>query len=175
MNKTTDHTIEHEVPKLPIESWQLDEFLPHQYPFRLIDRVVDFDLIQGAIDVIKNVTINEPFFKGHFPGAPVMPGVLMLESLAQAAGVLLFLKQGIRLKDNVTLLYAGADDVKFRRKVVPGDQLKIVARIDAMRANLAKFTYSASVDGQLAVRAQISLVKQSLDQIIPHHQVKHDS
>ena len=135
MNKTTDHTIEHEVPTLPIESWQLDEFLPHQYPFRLIDRVVDFDLIQGAIDVIKNVTINEPFFKGHFPGAPVMPGVLMLESLAQAAGVLLFLKQGIRLKDNVTLLYAGADDVKFRRKVVPGDQLKIVARIDAMRAN----------------------------------------
>ena len=175
MNKTTDQIGEHKLPELPIESWQLDEFLPHQYPFRLIDRVVDFDMTLGKIEAIKNVTINEPFFKGHFPGAPVMPGVLMLESLAQAAGVLLFINQGLRLKDNVTLLYAGADDVKFRSKVVPGDQLKIVARIDAMRANLAKFTCSASVDGKLAVRAQISLVKQSLDQIIPHHQVKHDS
>ena len=166
---------EHSIPNLPIESWQLDEFLPHQYPFRLIDRVTEYDRDQDKIIALKNVTINEPFFKGHFPGAPVMPGVLMLESLAQAAGVLLFLKQGIRLKDHVTLLYAGADDVKFRRKVVPGDQLVIVAKIDAMRANLAKFTCSASVDGQLAVRAQISLVKQSLDQIIPHHQVNHDS
>ena len=128
--------------------------LPHRYPFLLVDRVVELEKGQ-RIRALKNVTINEPFFPGHFPNRPVMPGVLMLEALAQAAAVLSFETLGT-LPDAKTLyLFAGIDNARFKRPVEPGDQLVMDVTVLRNKGGIYKFAAQASVDGEMAVEAEL--------------------
>ena len=129
-------------------------YLPHRYPFLLIDRVLELEPDRRVV-AIKNVTINEPYFVGHFPHLPVMPGVLVVEAMAQAAGVLSFATMGRRSDDNSVFYFAGIDEARFKRPVVPGDQLRL--EVDILRKSrlLWKFKGSASVDGQMVAEAQL--------------------
>jgi 3-hydroxyacyl-[acyl-carrier-protein] dehydratase len=129
-------------------------YLPHRYPFLLIDRVLELEPDRRVV-AIKNVTINEPYFVGHFPHLPVMPGVLVVEAMAQAAGVLSFATMGRRSDDNSVFYFAGIDEARFKRPVVPGDQLRL--EVDILRKSrlLWKFKGSASVDGQIVAEAQL--------------------
>ncbi|TWT12119.1 3-hydroxyacyl-ACP dehydratase FabZ [Streptococcus sp. sy004] len=123
----------------------IQEALPHRYPFLLVDRVLEVK--EDEIVALKNVTINEPFFQGHFPNYPVMPGVLIMEALAQTAGVLELSKAGNQGK---LVFYAGMDKVKFKKQVVPGDQLIMTAKFIKRRGTIAVVEAKAEVDGQLA-------------------------
>lgn len=117
---------------------QIRKQLPHRYPFLLVDRVLELD--KGKrIKAIKNVTINEPFFGGHFPNRPVMPGVLMLEAMAQAAALLAFDTAGVTMDDNTVYYFAGIDGARFKRPVEPGDQLVMDIELDRVRAGIYKF------------------------------------
>ncbi len=128
--------------------------LPHRYPFLLVDRVLELE--KGKrIKALKNVTINEPYFAGHFPYRPVMPGVLMLEALAQAAAVLSFETLNKTPDDKTVYYFGGIDGARFKRPVEPGDQLILEATLDRMKSGVFKFTARASVDGELAVEAQL--------------------
>ena len=131
------------------------EKLPHRYPFLLVDRVLDIDLQAKTIRAIKNVTVNEPCFTGHFPGRPVMPGVLILEALAQAAGLLAFDAMGQVPDENNIYYFVGIDSARFKRPVVPGDQLALEITIDRVRGGIWKFNAVASVDGEVAAEAQL--------------------
>ncbi len=127
--------------------------LPHRYPFLLVDRVVE--CVAGShIRAYKNVTFNEPFFQGHFPGAPIMPGVLILEALAQTGGLLAV--AGMDSLDDKLFLFTGLDGVKFRRQVVPGDRLDLECSNLRMKLRLCKMDARAYVDGKLAAEAQIT-------------------
>jgi beta-hydroxyacyl-ACP dehydratase FabZ len=126
--------------------------LPHRYPFLLVDRVVECD-DKTRIVAIKNVTFNEPFFQGHFPGDPIMPGVLQLEAMAQAGGVLIMRVLG-GLED-MTPYFMSIDKAKFRKIVRPGDQLRIEVEILKMRASRAKFAAKVSVDGNVVSEAEM--------------------
>lgn len=142
-----------------IEIHDIMRILPHRYPFLLIDRVTDYTLGE-EITGYKNVTFNEPFFQGHFPGLPVMPGVLILEALAQSTGLLAFKtrahEQGIseRPEDEV-YLFVSMDNVRFRRQVEPGDQLKLQARLLKRKRGMWKFQCVASVGEEVAAEAEI--------------------
>ena len=128
--------------------------LPHRYPILLVDRVLEVE--KGKhIKAVKNVTINEDFFNGHFPNRPVMPGVLMLEALAQTAALLSFETLGHALDDNTVYYFAGIDKARFKRPVEPGDQLILEAELDRAKAGIYKFKVWASVDGERAVEAEI--------------------
>ena len=121
--------------------------LPHRYPFLLVDRVIE--CVPGKrIHAIKNVTFNEPFFPGHFPGRPTMPGVMILEALAQAAGILAFKTAGVVPDDKSRFYFVGIDGARFRRPVVPGDQLALKATFDRAMRGIWKFTTVAEVDGE---------------------------
>ena len=127
--------------------------LPHRYPFLLVDRVVE--CVPGShIRAYKNITFNEPFFQGHFPGVPVMPGVLILEALAQAGGLLA--ASGMESTEGKLFLFTGLDGVKFRRQVTPGDRLDLECGNLRMRMNLCKMEARAMVDGKLAAEAVIT-------------------
>jgi 3-hydroxyacyl-[acyl-carrier-protein] dehydratase len=127
--------------------------LPHRYPFLLIDRIVRF--VPGEeIVALKNVTMNEPFFQGHFPAKPVMPGVLIIEALAQAGGILAAEIRGAE-KQGEIIYFMGMDAVRFRKPVVPGDQLMLEARVLKMRSRVAKMAGRALVDGQLVAEAEL--------------------
>ena len=128
--------------------------LPHRYPFLLVDRVLALES-NTRIKAIKNVTFNEPFFTGHFPGRPVMPGVLILEALAQAAGLLAFDAMGQVPDENNIYYFVGIDSARFKRPVVPGDQLALEITIDRVRGGIWKFNAVASVDGEVAAEAQL--------------------
>jgi len=129
------------------------EYLPHRYPFLLVDRVIE--LVPGdRITALKNVTINEPFFTGHFPGRPVMPGVLIIEAMAQAGG-LLAIESNPADKRGQLIYFMGMDKVRFRKPVVPGDQLIFEAKILKMRSKVAKMSGTASVDNQIAAEAEL--------------------
>ena len=129
------------------------EYLPHRYPFLLVDRVIE--LVPGdRITALKNVTINEPFFTGHFPGRPVMPGVLIIEAMAQAGG-LLAIESNPADKRGQLIYFMGMDKVRFRKPVVPGDQLIFETKILKMRSKVAKMSGTASVDNQLAAEAEL--------------------
>jgi 3-hydroxyacyl-[acyl-carrier-protein] dehydratase len=133
---------------------QILKKLPHRYPFLLIDRVLDIE--KGVrIRALKNVTINEPFFVGHFPHRPVMPGVLMLEALAQAAAVLSFETLGVEPDDKTVYYFAGIDAARFKRPVEPGDQLMLDVTLDRMKSGIFKFGAKASVGGEVAVQAEL--------------------
>jgi 3-hydroxyacyl-[acyl-carrier-protein] dehydratase len=126
--------------------------LPHRYPFLLVDRVVE--CVPGKrIEAIKNVTVNEPFFPGHFPGRPVMPGVMILEALAQAAGILAFKTAGVVPDDKSRFYFVGIDNARFRRPVEPGDRLVLKATLERAIRGIWKFETVAEVDGSVAASA----------------------
>ena len=128
--------------------------LPHRYPILLVDRVLEIE--SGVrIKALKNVSINEPYFLGHFPHRPVMPGVLMLEALAQAAALLSFESAGKEPDDNLVYYFAGIDGARFKRPVEPGDQLLLEVSLTRAKAGIYKFAARASVDGELAVEAEL--------------------
>ncbi|MGQ0597264.1 3-hydroxyacyl-ACP dehydratase FabZ [Aquabacterium sp.] len=128
--------------------------LPHRYPFLMVDRVLEIDK-NVRIRALKNVTINEPFFQGHFPTRPVMPGVLMLEALAQAAALLAFDAMGEGADENSVYYFVGIDGARFKRPVEPGDQLILDVQMDRNKAGIYKFNAQAFVGEELAVSAQI--------------------
>jgi len=130
---------------------EIMEALPHRYPFLLVDRVID--IAEDEITAIKNVTINEEFFQGHFPQYPVMPGVLIMEALAQAAGVLELSKPENKGK---LVFYAGMDNVKYKKQVTPGDQLVLHAKFIKRRGPIAVVEAEATVDGKLAVKGTLT-------------------
>lgn len=140
---------------------QIKEYLPHRYPLLLVDRVIDWESGQ-RITTIKNVTINEEFFNGHFPHKPVMPGVLMIEALAQSAALLAFLTMGQKPDDNAVVYFVGIDGARFKRPVEPGDQLKMEVEILRQSRGIWKFSAKASVDGQLAVEAELMCTMRSI-------------
>ena len=128
--------------------------LPHRYPFLLVDRVLEIE--KGVrIKALKNVTINEPFFPGHFPARPVMPGVLMLEALAQAAALLSFESLDTEPGEDTVVYFAGIDNARFKRPVGPGDQLILEASIDRQKAGIYRYKTRATVDGVLAAEADL--------------------
>ena len=128
--------------------------LPHRYPFLLVDKVVELEC-NARILAVKNVTFNEPFFMGHFPGRPVMPGVLMLEALAQAAGLLAFDAMGQVPDENNIYYFVGIDSARFKRPVEPGDQLLLEASIDRIRGGIWKFKGVARVGDEIACEAEL--------------------
>lgn len=134
---------------------QIIEVLPHRYPFLLVDRVLRQDIEAGVCESIKNVTFNEPFFPGHFPGAPVMPGVMILEAMAQTAGLLAAARSGLTVSGGFLLYFAGIDKARFKRPVVPGDQLRMTATLLKQKRDIWKFAVSARVDEQLACAAEM--------------------
>tara|TARA_A100001234_G_C12622750_1_gene384557 strand:+ start:263 stop:730 length:468 start_codon:yes stop_codon:yes gene_type:complete len=134
----------------------IQRIIPHRYPFLLVDKVFEIDDLKSAIG-IKNVTFNEPFFQGHFPGAPIMPGVTMIEALAQTAAVMVGVSLGLADK-NLLIYFLGIDNCKFRRKVVPGDRLEL--KVEVLRGKIGskvwKFSGVASVDGEIAAQADFN-------------------
>lgn len=130
---------------------EIQNFLPHRYPFLLVDRIIEFKEGENAVG-IKNVTMNEEFFTGHFPGNPVMPGVLIVEALAQTAAVFSF-KSGVKGK---AVYFMSIDKVKFRKPVLPGDQLRLEVKLLQTRGNVYKFEGKAVVDGKVAAEAEFT-------------------
>ena len=128
--------------------------LPHRYPILLVDRVLEIEL-GVRIKALKNVTINEPFFVGHFPIRPVMPGVLMLEALAQTAALLSFESMGTDSAEDSVVYFVGIDGARFKRPVEPGDQLILEASIERVKSGIYKYKTRASVDGETAVEAEL--------------------
>ncbi|MFN3570102.1 MAG: 3-hydroxyacyl-ACP dehydratase FabZ [Polaromonas sp.] len=133
---------------------QILKQLPHRYPFLLVDRVLELE--KGKrIKALKNVTMNEPFFTGHFPHRPVMPGVLMLEAMAQAAALLAFDMQGITPDEKTVYYFAGIDGARFKRPVEPGDQLILDVTLERLKAGVFKFKGVARVDDNMACEAEL--------------------
>lgn len=137
-----------------MEIEEIREYLPHRYPFLLVDRVLELELGKD-ITAIKNVTINEPYFNGHFPELPIMPGVLIIEAMAQAAGILGFKTVDKKPADGSIYMFVGADKMRFKRPVVPGDQLKLHAEILAVKRGIWKFACSSEVDGQMVASGEV--------------------
>lgn len=130
---------------------QIQNLLPHRYPFLLVDRIAEID--NGKIVGVKNVSINEEFFQGHYPGHPIMPGVLIIESMAQVGGFLMM--KDLENPEGKLPFFAGIDKARFRRPVVPGDQLKIVGEMLKSRGSIAKISAKAYVDDELAAEAEL--------------------
>jgi len=139
-----------------IDIWKL---LPHRYPFLLVDRVISFEA-DNKISAIKNITINEPIFTGHFPGAPVFPGVLIIEALAQAAGILAFKSRDRSLEDGYIYYLAGTDKTKFKRSVIPGDQIRLEVEIINLRNHWMKASGKAWVDNKLVCSTLLTCAEQ---------------
>ncbi|WP_306603381.1 3-hydroxyacyl-ACP dehydratase FabZ [Azonexus sp.] len=137
------------------------EHLPHRYPFLLVDRVLEIEPGK-SIHAYKNVTINEPFFVGHFPHHPVMPGVLIMEALAQAAGILSFKTMEEKPSPDTVFYFAGIDEARFKRPVMPGDQLHLHVEIERQMRGIWKYKAEARVDGQLAASAKLMCAKRDL-------------
>jgi 3-hydroxyacyl-[acyl-carrier-protein] dehydratase len=140
---------------------QIIKKLPHRYPFLLVDRVIEFEK-DVRIKALKNVTINEPFFNGHFPSRPVMPGVLMLEALAQASALLSFASEGEESDGSRLYYFAGIDGARFKRIVEPGDQLILESKIERKKASIYKYSTRATVNGELAVEAELMCTVRSV-------------
>lgn len=130
------------------------KYLPHRHPFLLIDRVIEMKEGESIV-ALKNVTINEPFFTGHFPNRPVMPGVLILEALAQAAGILAYKSTNTLPSEGVLYYFAGIDNARFRRVVEPGDQLRLEVKLLRAKREMWKLEGSAYVDGELVCSAEL--------------------
>lgn len=133
---------------------EIREYLPHRYPFLLVDRVLELELGESIV-AIKNVSINEPYFNGHFPQLPILPGVLILEAMAQAAGILGFKTTGKKPADGSIYYFVGCDNARFKRKVTPGDQLQLEAKLVTEKRGIWKFDCKASVDGEFCCSATI--------------------
>lgn len=142
-------------PIAPIDIQGIMDLLPHRYPFLLVDRVLACDPLT-SIRAVKNVTSNEPFFQGHFPGYPLMPGVMIIEALAQTAGLLLLMSKSREEIQNKLFLFTGLERVKFRRQVVPGDQLELDMTHVKNKMNVWKMSGTAKVDGGVVAEATLS-------------------
>ncbi|MFP4378934.1 MAG: 3-hydroxyacyl-ACP dehydratase FabZ [Candidatus Sumerlaeia bacterium] len=139
--------------KVEMNVEKICEIIPHRYPFLLVDRVIKLNMEEKVIIALKNVTMNEPFFEGHFPGAPVMPGVLQIEALAQTAAIYM-----LSIPENAGKIpfFAAIDNVKFRRQVVPGDQLRLEIKLLRLRSRLAKAEAKAYVGDELSAEAVLT-------------------
>ncbi len=137
------------------------EHLPHRYPFLLVDRVVAYEPGK-SIHAYKNLTINEPFFVGHFPRVPVMPGVLIMEALAQAAGILSFKTLGVKPDDTSLFYFAGIDNARFKKPVTPGDQLHLHVEILRRIRGIWKYKAEARVDDQIVAQAELMCTKRDI-------------
>jgi 3-hydroxyacyl-[acyl-carrier-protein] dehydratase len=143
---------------------QIMQILPHRYPLLLVDRVLE--LVEGErILAYKNITTNEDVFNGHFPGAPIFPGVMMIEALAQASGILGFKTTNTTADDGKLYLFAGVDKVRFKRPVTPGDQLMLESRVVAVKRNIWRFETRATVDGKRACEATLLCAYQDRDKV----------
>jgi 3-hydroxyacyl-[acyl-carrier-protein] dehydratase len=152
MNDTTDNSMNiHEI---------LDH-LPHRYPFVLIDRVISMEL-NKEITALKNVTVNEPFFPGHFPYHPVMPGVLIVEAMAQAAAVLSFKTMGIKPTEESVYYFAGIDEARFKKPVSPGDQIILNVKIDRILKGIWKYKGVATVDDKVVAEASMMCILKNI-------------
>ena len=140
---------------------EIIELLPHRYPFLLIDRVLSMEPDKSIV-AMKNVTINEPFFPGHYPHHPVMPGVLIIEAMAQASALLSFKSMGAKSDEKSVYYFAGIDGARFRQPVVPGDQLIIKATLVRSMRGLFKFSATAEVAGQLVAEAELMCTVKSV-------------
>lgn len=145
---------------ITIDVREIMRYLPQRYPFLLVDRVTEFEK-NKRIKALKNVTINEPFFVGHFEKYPVMPGVLIIEAMAQAAGILSIRSQGER-PENELYFFAGIDNARFKRQVVPGDQLIFEVELITIKRGVGKYAARALVDTQLACEAEIMCAKREV-------------
>jgi 3-hydroxyacyl-[acyl-carrier-protein] dehydratase len=146
---------------MTMDIYEILKKLPHRYPFLMVDRVVELE--HGKrIRALKNVTVNEPYFQGHFPHRPVMPGVMMLECLAQAAALLSFDAMGASADSNSIYYFAGIDSARFKRPVGPGDQMMLDVVLDRMKSGIFKFSAKASVDSELAVEASLTCAVRNL-------------
>jgi 3-hydroxyacyl-[acyl-carrier-protein] dehydratase len=147
-------TSENQIPNhVQMNIGQIMEFLPHRYPFLLIDRVIEFESAKRIV-AIKNVTINEPFFSGHFPGYPIMPGVLVVEAMAQAGCILLLSEVADR--ENKLVVFTGIERAKFRRPITPGDQLRLEVDVLSFRPRAGRMEGKAIVDGKVACEATLT-------------------
>ena len=140
--------------QMPIDVKTIQTLIPHRYPFLLVDKVVDLDVDAKRIVAHKNVTINEPYFQGHFPGQPIMPGVLIIEALAQAGGVLTQLSLGRDAQSKLFYLVK-VDNVRFMKQVVPGDVLELHVQVKRMIRNMAVYYGEAKVDGEVVAHAEV--------------------
>ncbi len=152
MSDTPSNSPENAHPQT-LDIVQIQSILPHRYPFLLIDRVVEIER-KKRIVAIKNVTVNEPFFNGHFPGHPIMPGVLIVEAIAQAGGALLLTE--IDDRDSKLMVFTGIERAKFRRPVVPGDQVRLEVNVIVWRTSAVKMEGKAYVDGKVACEATVT-------------------
>jgi 3-hydroxyacyl-[acyl-carrier-protein] dehydratase len=133
---------------------EIRKFLAHRYPFLLVDRVIDYEAGKH-LTAIKNVTINEPFFNGHFPERPIMPGVLLIEAMAQSTGLLGFLTMGTEPQEDTLYILVSVNKVKFRKQVVPGDQVELYAELIKRKGNMWIFKTVAKVDGKMVTSAEL--------------------
>lgn len=156
--------------KTTFEIRDIMRLLTHRAPFLLVDRVTDYQKGKSLL-ALKNVTYNEPFFVGHFPLVPTMPGVLMLEALAQSCGLLAVLDSGVRPESGHILYFAGIDEVRFKRVVVPGDQLVLDVRLEKTKRNVWKFKTIARVGSEVACEALMTCVLKHPDQGTPQPEV----
>jgi 3-hydroxyacyl-[acyl-carrier-protein] dehydratase len=138
---------------MTLDIQEILEFLPHRYPFLLIDRIVEFERAKRLV-AIKNVTINEPFFQGHFPGYPIMPGVLVVEAMAQAGGIIMLYE--IADRNEKLVVFTGIERAKFRRPVTPGDQIRMEVEVLSMRPRAGRILGRAFVEGKLACEATLT-------------------
>jgi 3-hydroxyacyl-[acyl-carrier-protein] dehydratase len=141
---------------------EIRRFLPHRYPFLLVDRVLEFTPGE-SLTAIKNVSVNEPFFQGHFPAQALMPGVLIIEALAQATGLLGFRTMSEEPSNDVLYMLVGVDNVRLKRQVVPGDQLLMKVKVERRSRVVWKFSCEATVDGQLVTTADLLCAAKSQD------------
>ena len=140
---------------------EIMEYLPHRYPFLLVDRVIEVEKGQRIVGY-KNVTVNEDFFNGHFPGKPIMPGVLIVEAMAQLSGILGFLTEGTRPSDGIIHYLAGSNKVRFKRPVVPGDQLRMESTLLSNKHNIWRFECRALVNDEVTCVAEIMTAKREV-------------
>jgi 3-hydroxyacyl-[acyl-carrier-protein] dehydratase len=133
---------------------QILEYLPHRYPFLMVDKVISCDPGKSIV-ALKNVTINEPFFSGHFPHHPVMPGVMIIEALAQAAGILSFITHGRKADDNSIYYFVGINNARFKKPVMPGDTLELNVEITRTARGISWFSAYACVSGQVVAKAEL--------------------
>jgi len=148
VNKSPDPTY----PEL-FDVREITDYLPHRYPFLLIDRITEYEEGERIV-ALKNVTMNEPFFQGHFPGIPIMPGVLIIEAMAQAGGFLVF--RTLPDRDRKLVFFMGIDKARFRRPVRPGDQLKLEMVVKRIKSRVGQLSGKAYVDGNLVTQAEIT-------------------
>ena len=141
---------------------EIREYLPHRYPFLLVDRVTELDIENETIRAYRNVSVNEPFFNGHFPQHPIMPGVLIIEAMAQAAGILAFKMLNAKPSDGTLYYFVGSDKLRFRQPVLPGDKLVLEANFLSSKRQIWKFECKATVDGKAVCSAEIICAERKL-------------